>query len=208
MATASQQTMACRHCGAGTVVKVFSSVNAAEDPELSSSVRDGSLFVWQCPHCGSANLISAPFMYHDPGSGLMIWLSGGDEAAVDRARGLFSSEEALQGYTARIVDSVGDLIEKVKIFDAGLDDAVMEICKYVTRMEMGGDVAGLKFLMLDGADHELTLAYPKDGDMQMLSVGFNVYEDAAAILRRNPSLQESTKGLVRIDEAWVGRFFG
>ena len=200
--------MACRHCGAGTVVKVFSSVNAAEDPELSSSVRDGSLFVWQCPHCGAANLISAPFMYHDPGSSLMIWLSGGDEAEVDRARGLFSSEEALRGYTARIVDSAGDLIEKVKIFDAGLDDVVMEIAKHVTRMEMGRDIKGLRFLSMDGADGEIALAYPKDGDMQIIGIGFNVYEDCAAILRRNPSLQESTKGLVRIDEAWVGRFFG
>jgi len=207
MATSSKIALNCRRCGAALQTEVYTSVNAAEDPELRSRVRDGSLFVWQCPHCGTANLIRSPFMYHDPDARLMIWLSGGDEASAERASLLFSEEEALQGYTARLVDNVGDLIEKVKIFDAGLDDMVMEICKYVTRLEIGADATGMKFLSVSGADHEITLAYPKDGDMEMVAVGFNVYEDAAGILRRNPSLRDNEKGLVRIDEAWVEKFF-
>ena len=59
---------------------------------------------------------------------------------------------------------------------------------------------------IEGPDHEITFAYPENGQMQMVQVGFNVYEDAAGIVRRNPSLAEAAKGLVRIDRDWMERF--
>ena len=100
---------------------------------------------------------------------------------------------------------VGSLIEKVKIFDAGLDDAAIELCKYVTRSELGKDVP-LKFLRTEGADNEIIFTYPEAGQMQLLAVGFNVYEDSRAIIGRNPSMQESLKGLAKVDSEWVEQF--
>ena len=46
----------------------------------------------------------------------------------------------------------------------------------------------------------------KDGQMHGLRIGFNVYEDCAGIIRRNPSVKPSP-GFSRIDPAWVARFF-
>ena len=42
--------------------------------------------------------------------------------------------------------------------------------------------------------------------MQLLSVGFNVYEDCCAIVGRNPSLTAGLQGLVKIDREWVEQF--
>lgn len=46
------------------------------------------------------------------------------------------SGELLRGYALRRVKEAGELIEKVNIFDAGLDDIAMEMCKYITKMEI------------------------------------------------------------------------
>ena len=200
-------TMRCSACSAEFEAEVYSLVNVADDPDLKAAVMDGSLFVRRCPRCGAANLVRRAVLYHDPAELLMISLTDGAAGAERTAREIFISTPGLAQYTGRLVDSVGDLIEKVKIFDAGLDDAAMEICKYVTKQELGREVP-LKFVRTDGADNEITMAYPEGGQMQMIAVGFNVYEDCRAILGRNPAMQERTRGLVRIDPAWVAQFFG
>ena len=83
----------------------------------------------------------------------------------------------------------------------------MEFCKFVTRQELGKDVE-LKFLRLDGADHDIIFTYPEKGEMQMLAVGFNVYEDCCAIVGRNPSITAGLQGLVKVDREWVEQFLG
>jgi hypothetical protein len=118
-------------------------------------------------------------------------------------RGL--SVEGLEGLQGRLVGDVGSLIEKVKVFDASLDDVPLEFCKFVTRQELGKDV-DLKFLRLEGADHDIIFTYPENGAMQLLSVGFNVYEDCCAIVRRNPGITNSLEGLVKIDREWAEHF--
>lgn len=180
----------CSRCGASCTAPVYRLIDAAAQPALTGKVKDGSLFLWECPGCGHCELISSPVIYKD--LHLLVCLSGQP-----------ISVEGLEDVKGRLVGDVGSLIEKVKIFDCGLDDIPMELCKFVTRQEMGKDVA-LKFLRLDGADHDIIFTYPEDGVMQMLSVGFNVYEDCCAIAARNPSLRAT--GLARIDRDWVEQF--
>ena len=187
---------ACSRCGAEHSAEIPQSVNAATDPELKERVRSGELFTWSCPHCGAPNLLRLPFLYHDPAEHLMIVLS---EAPL-------GAEGVPEGYTGRQVRTVGDLIEKIKIFDAGLDDLIIELCKFVTCQELKKDVP-LKFVGTDGADGEMTFTYPEGGRMEMVAVGFNVYEDCAGILRRNAGIRESVRGLACIDQDWLGQYF-
>ena len=49
-------------------------------------------------------------------------------------------------------------------------------------MEMGKDALELRFLRLSGSDNEIIFTYPQDGEMKMIAVGFNVYEDCCRIL--------------------------
>lgn len=186
----------CSRCGASHQIDAVQSVNAKTQAELASKVRGGELFTWTCPHCGTVNLVKFPFLYHDPEEKLMLVLT---DSAVN-ADGL------PDGYTGRLVGSVGDLLEKIKIFDTGLDDIVIEMCKFVTVREMGKDLQ-LRFLKLDGADSEMTFTYPDNGQMQMLAVGFNVYEDCAGIVRRNPAIRQAAGGLVKVDSDWLAHFF-
>ena len=106
---------------------------------------------------------------------------------------------------------VGGLIEKVNIRDANLEDTVLEMCKWVTRRELGAKnpeaaEAPLRFLRLEGADNDLVLALPLNGQMQVLNVGFNVYEDARGILARNPSVRPA-EGFAEVNQDWIDQFF-
>ena len=204
----------CSNCHKQTELEVCQSINVALDPQLKARVKDGSLFVWECPYCGTRNLARYQTLYHDPDSKLMVWLLPGD--AVPPAA-VADAVSELDGYTLRLVREVGDLIEKVNIHDAGLDDVVMEMCKWVTRRELAAKpVAGasaqdmlqapLRFLRMEGADNDLVLALPLNGQMQVLNIGFNVYEDARGILGRNPSVQPP-RGFAEVNAPWLDQFF-
>ena len=113
--------MICPKCGSEFAAPDVRSINVAQDPSLKDRVKDGSLFVRRCPRCGAESLAPEPVLYHDPTTQLLIAYT---------SAGLNS--EGLEGYTCRLVSSIGELIEKVKVFDAGLDDIAIELCKYVT----------------------------------------------------------------------------
>ena len=200
--------VSCKKCGQKTEIEVRQSINTALDPELKARVRDGSLFVWECPCCGHRNLAKYQTLYHDPDSKLMVWLLPGTEMPPQKVA---DAVKDLDGYTLRLVREVGDLIEKVNIHDAGLEDSILEMCKWVTRRELAAKNpealdASLRFLRLEGADNDLVLAFPLGGQMQVVNVGFNVYEDARGILARNPAVKPDA-GFAQVDAAWIERFF-
>lgn len=187
-------TTICSECGTSFESPVYQSINVQDNPELKSKVVSGEIFLRRCPSCGKMQLAKYPLLYLDPSEHLLLCLSD-QELAVD----------GLEGYTARRVTAVGDLIEKIKIFDAGLDDVIIELCKFVTAQELGTG-ASLKFLKMEGADNDLIFTYPKNGQMEMFSVGFNVYQDCGGILQRNPQLSEAVRGLAVVDAAWLKQF--
>lgn len=212
----SETDARCSRCGEEHKVSIYNSINVGDQPELKSAVLDGSAFVWTCPHCGTLNLLQYQTLYHDPSEKVMVWLTRGSEELENQVRDAYSRLDGLEDYTMRFVDDAGSLIEKIKIFDAGLDDLAMEMAKYVTKMEIcesqkdrAQDIldAQFKFLRMSGPDNELTLAYPLDGKMQMVAVGFNVYEDCRGILQRNPSTSSDASGFLKIDAAWVTKYF-
>ena len=207
----------CSSCGKTHEITAYSGINVAENPELKSMVKDGSLFVWECPVCGKANLATYQTLYHDPEEKLMIWMLPEGILPEDRVEAIGkqmeSSADLPDGYVFRRTLDIGSLIEKVNIFDAGLDDRVIEMCKYVTRMEMAEknedqDIpeASLKFYKMNGPDNDLEFSYPKDGKMLGIRTSFNIYGDCAGILRRNLSIKTSG-GFPIVDQTWVARFF-
>ena len=191
-----KEKVVCSSCGEYSEIEFTAKVNVSTHPELKESILKGELFMWQCEHCGTPNFHKGPFLYHDSENKLLIILT---EAKL-------SGEEIPEGYTARMVRSPGELIEKLKIFDAGLDDVVIETCKYILVQDLKKEVS-LKFYKLDGADSEMIFAYPEDGQMQMLQVGFKLYEECSGIVGRNTEIKKATRGLVEVNSEWLSAFF-
>lgn len=206
--------IACPKCGNRNTIKVYKSINVSDNPELKGKVADGSLFLWECPHCAQVNLARYETLYHDPVSRLMVWLIPEGSVSESQMQAIENHTRAMGDYTLRIVDDTGSLMEKVLIREAGLDDVVIEMCKYVTKMEIASKSssetaaaiqnAPFHFYRLNGEDgnRTLTFMYPLDGRMTGVDIGYNVYEDGEGIISRNPQICPPP-GFAKIDAQWL-----
>ncbi len=205
----------CSKCGQQHKVTVYRSINISENPELKEKVRDGSLFLWECPHCGQVNLAKYETLYHDPAAKLMVWLIPSGEVSETQMQAITMHTKAMGGYTLRRVNDMGSLMEKVLIHDSGLDDVVVEMCKYVTKLEMTQTTIGAEqkdefmasvfhFYKSEGEDDAriLTFMYGMDCQMQGVNIGWNVYQDCSGILERNPQIRPA-EGFSKIDAEWL-----
>ncbi len=205
----------CSKCGEQHKVIVYRSINVADNPELKAKVTDGSLFLWECPHCGQVNLAKYETLYHDPVKKVMFWLVPQGEISETQMQAITMHTKAMGGYTLRRVNDMGTLMEKVLIAEAGLDDVVLEMCKYVTKLEMVQKSIGAEqkdefmasvfhFYRAEGEGDErlITFMYGLGGQMMGVNVGMNVYRDCAGILERNPQIKPAD-GFERIDADWL-----
>ena len=205
----------CSKCGQQHKIIIYKSINTADNPELKAKVADGSLFLWECPHCGQMNLARYETLYHDPAGKLMVWLIPAGEISEAQMQAITMHTKAMGGYTLRRVNDMGTLMEKVLVAEAGLDDIVLEMCKYVTKLEMlqksvpaeqkDEFMASTFHLYLaegDGDGRILTFMYALDGQMLGVNVGWNVYQDCAGILERNPQIRPE-EGFAKIDAEWL-----
>lgn len=205
----------CSKCGQQHKVIVYKSINISDNPELKAKVADGSLFLWECPHCGQMNLAKYETLYHDPEGKLMVWLIPAGEISEAQMQAITMHTKAMGGYTLRRVNDMGTLMEKVLVAEAGLDDIVLEMCKYVTKLEMLQKsvpaeqkdefmASTFHFYRSEGEGDEriLTFMYALDGQMLGVNIGWNVYQDCAGILDRNPQIRPE-EGFAKIDAKWL-----
>lgn len=215
MSIIKEASAPCSKCGEKQVIRIYRSINVSEDPQLKEKVRNGSLFLWECPHCGQVNLAKYETLYHDPAARLMVWLLPEEDISETQMKAITMHTKAMGGYTLRRVTDMGSLMEKVLIHDAGLDDVVLEMCKYVTKMEMISKITGkdnqealmkakFNFYRIEGEADErmITLMFPQDGQMSGVNIGWNVYQDCEGILSRNPHIRPG-EGFVNVDADWL-----
>ena len=215
MSIIKEASAPCSKCGEKQVIRIYRSINVSEDPQLKEKVRNGSLFLWECPHCGQVNLAKYETLYHDPEARLMVWLLPEGDISETQMKAITMHTKAMGGYTLRRVTDMGSLMEKVLIHDAGLDDVVLEMCKYVTKMEMISKITGkdnqealmkakFNFYRIEGEADErmITLMFPQDGQMSGVNIGWNVYQDCEGILSRNPHIRPG-EGFVNVDADWL-----
>lgn len=181
----------CNHCES---LDIPALVNVRTNPELKESIMDGSFFLHECPACGASVLLKFPFSYVDPDKRFLVRLSGEEtRLSLD------------DDFVGRRVVEVGDLLEKVRILDAELDDIAVELVKYVTSNDMNIHTR-LWFSKQDPVDGNLTFAYAADGELKALSVGAGVYESCCGIVARTPEFKEKSTGLALVDDRWIDSF--
>lgn len=220
MSIRTESIATCSKCGKRTGLTIYKSINISEDPSLKEKVKDGSLFLWKCPSCGQMNLARYDTLYHDPEKHLMVWLLQDENMSETQMHSISLHAKAIGNYTLRRVTDTGSLMEKVLIFDSGLDDLVIEMCKYVLKMELISKSSDenaaknimdmpLHFFRLNGEGPDnmsISFMYPEDGQMKKMDIGYNVYEDCTGILQRNPQIRPS-EGFEKVDHEWLSQYF-
>lgn len=199
MSLKTSASAVCNKCGKEHTIEIYKSINVAQDPDLKAAVLSGEAFLWECPHCGQSNLAAYECLYHDPDARFMVWMLPFGEPQGREKEAIMAQTKAMGDYKLRIVSNAGDLMEKVMVFDAGLNDRCIELVKYVARQELSG-VSNLHFYRMQ--DDVMVFSGVKDGKMQGFGFGLNVYEDCSGIISRNEVLSME-KGFERIDADWV-----
>ena len=137
MSRTSMEEVTCPRCGKKSPYQIWESVNTMLNPEMKQAVRDGSAFLFTCPHCGNTSHVEYGFLYHQMEDEIMIYVVSSDDGIeealslmndvrLDEIKKTFKIESH---FLNRIVVTQNCLREKLAIFDSGLDDRIVEIYK-------------------------------------------------------------------------------
>lgn len=205
-------TALCPRCGHRLQVVMHSGINRAQDPEVAQLLLEGTLFQATCPSCGAQIQLDYPLLWHDLQHRCMVqYVTDDDEAAhahevFDQARR--SAEDAgvlgiaFHGYSLRVVRTQNDLREKALVFDADVDDRLLEVCKAVALYQLIGPEAARAvpayFDELAPSGELAVTALPATGEPQNLLIPLELQSQVRADLDANPN----EDGYV-IDRAWA-----
>lgn len=123
----------CDSCHVTNQFDVIEYINAEKDGNLKEQLIQGKLFLKTCPKCGNENIVVNSMLYEDPERNFLVeMVPAGNQKEGNRLENTYlndSVKENIGAYKKRVVHEPNDLLEKIAIFDAGLDDRVIEIMK-------------------------------------------------------------------------------
>lgn len=133
-----KQTVPCPKCGKDIEFTLWQSINN----EMSFAMKDiisGKLFEVECKNCGLKTHVNYPILVNDMAHDVMIQYTYPDgieesEKALDSMRKMYRGR-------LRIVTDQASLREKVAIFNAELDDRVIELIKAIVIAQVQDQLA-------------------------------------------------------------------
>ena len=179
-------------CGHEFDALLWDSINVTEQQELKSRLLNGEINQIQCEKCKKRSYIEKHLLYHDvdkklwvqmfPRSDRSKWQELEEEHKEDLKKNSISKK-----YFFRLAFGQDELLEKVRIFDNGLDDRILELLK-------------LKILeqdeaMKDISDAELTFSqyHVEDGEIhfKMASLEKNLSQTLVIPFEHYEEIEES-----------------
>ncbi len=177
----------CPKCGAESEIKVFKTVNAATDPIYREQLLNGELLKYTCDQCGSPAQLRYPLLYNDMKNNFMVYFI----PEIDRDKltdeALEKQFGELEGITRRLVGSYNELKEKIHIFEANLDDRVIEVVKAalkdVVEKRTGEEVTGGYFSKYSVDEDRIgfTFFVGDEGEQFVQTTRLEIYEKSAAV---------------------------
>lgn len=137
MSINSSKSIRCPSCGQLQEITVWNSITVSDSPDLKADLLAGRVNIFKCSSCSHTGLIPTPLLYHDEEKKLMISFSPCDDEQLksrlfENVRETSKSSGELSGYSGynlRFVCEYNSLLEKILIFDSGLNDKAIEIIK-------------------------------------------------------------------------------
>lgn len=131
-----KEQIKCPSCGQLSEMTVWESITAVDSPDLKAELLCGRLNIFRCASCGAAALVPNPVLYTDSEKRLMItFVPSADMEkhtnllAVRSASKASGELDGISEYNLRFVSTYNEFLEKILIFDNGLQDKVIEVLK-------------------------------------------------------------------------------
>ncbi len=126
------QSIECPNCGHSQLFEFHISICKQEDPELFDGILDGSTFRFNCTNCHHEQLVAYNLVVADFDVPYIIRLMHAQEE-VEVALANYKQEKITfigdNLVKFRIVRTLPELMEKLKIFIDNYDDRVIELLK-------------------------------------------------------------------------------
>ena len=198
--------LTCGKCGKSFMIAHRKSVNLTDNFTIKCAIKDGTYFNFTCPHCKNSAAFGFRMMVYDVMKRYFIRSFDNIESMLS----IHKKHSTLQGsqwgfpdeflpfVRHRLVLGHWGLIEKVSIFESGLDDYTIEMLKQALEKNQIGQPA--KFILFDHLDGEklyFNVAL-QDGRGAIAHVSKDMYARAKAVIDGTGKL---TEGVFR----WVDK---
>lgn len=139
MSQQSSYPIRCPKCGHEQSVVLYDAINAKEEPELRAQLMQNRLNVVRCAGCGFEFRVDKNLIYCDPAHKLLVFWVPAAEADYARGEEQFVSllselsgllPDDLHAPAVHLVFSRTELIERIFLIEAGLDERLIEYIKY------------------------------------------------------------------------------
>lgn len=140
MSAMNTYSISCPQCGVEQDVELYDSINIREAPALRDDLMANQLNATECPHCGFQFRVDKQLLYHDPDNRVMIYWFPGKEEDYHRNRDIFlqtlqtldtALPDEFDPPVVHLVFSRSELVERIYLLEAGLNERVIEYIKYM-----------------------------------------------------------------------------
>ena len=113
----------CPSCGCQGKFITYNKIDICENPELRDKIFNREIFMFNCDECNEKFMIAYNTVYIDRENKYALAL------ITDGSNGFSGDGITIGEYDLRIVRSVNSFIEKITLFEDGIDDRVAELLK-------------------------------------------------------------------------------
>lgn len=130
----------CPTCGKEHDFETWQCINVTDENGLKEKILNGQMFLTTCPECNQNINVEYSFLYHQVDDHFMVHYTIHDnetQSVLDmltkpnKEQAPMVKNLSENNYIIRLVRTKADLIEKIIIYDEGLDDRAIEILKTV-----------------------------------------------------------------------------
>ncbi len=206
-----EDVVVCPVCEHEQTITICPSVNVTTDPEMREKVLSGELSEFTCDKCGFAGYAGYPFVYEDKetNGGFLIYLEPDCEDREVGIEGDIADQVIYHERPMRLVPDMNSLKDKIFIFEAGLDDRVIELFKALMFKKMQDDDPEkipdeLKFTKraeIDGEDMLLFAAFRNEELLGTLEMPYSLYQ--TCVLSGEPIWYVPVTECAAIDQQWI-----
>ena len=124
---------ACPYCGRQFETEIYTSITADQDSDLRDRCESGDLFRISCPRCKQEFMLQVPLVYIDRAHKFVLFLS--EKEGLPEEVASLADVLASAGYRLRRTPTLAEFAEKIRIFEDGVDDRLVELAKYDSLIE-------------------------------------------------------------------------
>lgn len=221
MSRLHKEETTCPDCHYIEDTTIWDVVLVKEDPDLKEEILLKKLQSFYCSNCQAHYVLEKSFLYVDEEKQVLIYYAPDLKHLFQEGmlKGLFTLPSEIEAglpeqvrklaqnknWKLRLCLEYNDVIEKIHLFDHGLEDDVMEVLKLAIRSRLTEEEKFAEKIYFISADTQQMIfqAGYADAQWEHLDLALSMYQNAEKVLKlRLPE----TKGLCLRDENFALEF--